>query len=105
MSQYMPKDGFTWYKEDMSVEHILSLLKRMNATSAVGWTLEVDVSYPESLHNDHNELPYLSERVIPPGSKIKKLVAHLNSKEHYTVHYMALKQALDAGLVLKKVFI
>jgi hypothetical protein len=33
----------------------------MNETSEVGWALEVDVTYPQSLHDDHNDLPYLPE--------------------------------------------
>ncbi|XP_060843706.1 uncharacterized protein LOC132923765 isoform X2 [Rhopalosiphum padi] len=102
MSQYMPKDGFNWYKEDLSVENILNLLDGMDETSEVGWALEVDVSYPDSLHDDHNDLPYLPEKITPPGSKIKKLVANLHSKHKYIVHYMALKQALKAGLILDK---
>jgi hypothetical protein len=105
MSQYMPKNGFNWYKEDLSVENILNLLDGMDETSEVGWALEVDVSYPESLHDDHNDLPYLPERITPPGSKIKKLVANLHFKRKYIVHYMALKQALKAGLILEKVII
>ncbi|KAL4147912.1 hypothetical protein QTP88_002239 [Uroleucon formosanum] len=103
MSRAMPKDGFGWYNDDLSVENILNLLDEMNETSEVGWSLEVDVEYPQSLHDDHNDLPYLAERITPPGSKIKKLVANLQYKNNYIVHYMALKQALKAGLILKKV--
>ena len=65
--------------------------------------MEVDVSHPCSLHDDYNDLPYLPERIVPRGSKIKKLVANLDSKKNYVVHYLALKQALKAGLILEKV--
>lgn len=105
MSQFMPKDGFEWYEDNLSVENILSLLEGMNESSEVGYALEVDISYPCSLHDDHNDLPYLPERIVPRGSKIKKLVANLDSKKNYVVHYMALKQALEAGLILEKVII
>jgi len=101
----MPKDGFGWFNDDLSVENILNLLDGMNETSEVGWALEVDVEYPKSLHDDHNDLPYLAERITPPGSKIKKLIANLQYKNNYVVHYMALKQAIKAGLILKKVMI
>jgi len=103
MSQFMPKDGFEWYEDNLSVEHILSLLEGMNESSEVGYALEVDISYPCSLHDDHNDLPYHPERKVPRGSKLKKLVANLDSKKNYVVHYMALKQALEAGLILEKV--
>ncbi|KAF0718937.1 Uncharacterized protein FWK35_00026527, partial [Aphis craccivora] len=102
-SRSMPKDGFGWFNDDLSVENILNLLDGMNETSEVGWALEVDVEYPKSLHDDHNDLPYLAERITPPGSKIKKLVANLQYKNNYVVHYMALKQAIKAELILKKV--
>lgn len=103
MSQCMPRNGFKWFEGDLSVGNILNLLDEMNETSELGWALEVDVSYPKSLHDDHNDLPYLPERLIPPGSKINKLVANLQSKKNYIVHYMVLKQALSAGLLLEKV--
>ncbi|KAE9521986.1 hypothetical protein AGLY_017619 [Aphis glycines] len=64
---------------------------------------EVNIAYLKSLHDDHNDLPYLPERIIPTCSKIKKLVANLKPKKNYVVHYMALKQALKAGLILEKV--
>jgi len=58
------------------------------------------------LHDDHNDLPYLSVRITPlPGSKIKKLVANLQHKNNYVVHYMALKHAIKGGLILKTVMI
>lgn len=97
MSQFMPKDGFSWYEGDLSVKNILKLLENSNETSDIGFSLEVDIAYPKSLHDDHNDLPYLPERIIPTGSKIKKLVANLQPKKNYVVHYMALKQALKAG--------
>jgi hypothetical protein len=105
MSKAMPKDGFLWYEGDLNTENILNILDGMNETSGVGWALEVDVTYPQSLHYDHNDLPYLPERIIPPGSKIKKLIDNLHSKRNYVIHYMALKQALKAGLILEKVTI
>ncbi|CAH1730980.1 unnamed protein product [Aphis gossypii] len=105
MSQYMPKDGFSWYGGDLSVKNILKLLENSNETSDIGFSLEVDIAYPKSLHDDHNDLPYLPERIIPTGSKIKKLVANLKPKKNYVVHYIALKQALKAGLILEKVTI
>eukprot|EP00102_Acyrthosiphon_pisum_P017244 XP_008188546.1 PREDICTED: uncharacterized protein LOC103310883 [Acyrthosiphon pisum] len=103
MCKYMPKDGFKWYEGNLDVENILKLLESSNEKSKIGFSLEVDVLYPQSLHDEHNELPYLPERMVPPGSKIKKLIANLQHKKKYVVHYMALKQALKAGLILEKV--
>ena len=93
MCKYMPKDGFSWYEGNLEVENVLKLLESSNEKSNIGYSLEVDILYPQSLHDEHNELPYLSERIVPPGSKIKKLIANLQHKKKYVVHYMALKQA------------
>jgi len=103
MSKNMPKGGFQWYNGNLNNETILELLENTNAESEIGYALEVDISYPVSLHNLHNDLPYLPEKIAPPGSKIKKLIANLQTKKKYVIHYMALKQALKAGLVLEKV--
>ena len=103
MSKFMPKDGFSWYEGNLDVENILKLLEGSNETSEIGFALEVDILYPQSLHDEHNELPYLPERMVPPGSKVKKLIANLQHKKNYVIHYMALKQALKAGLILEKV--
>lgn len=103
MQQYLPKDGFKWFNGDLSVYNIKKLLEDMDEKSSVGMVLEVTVSYPIELHELHNDLPYLPEKKIPPNAKFPKLMATLESKNNYTVHYMTLKQALNSGLVLEKV--
>ncbi|XP_050540737.1 uncharacterized protein LOC126905250 [Daktulosphaira vitifoliae] len=54
-------------------------------------------------NHNHNDLPYLPDKKIPSGSKFPKLLATLENKKKYIVHYKSLKQALQAGLVLEKV--
>lgn len=103
MSQFLPKDGFQWYTGDMSVAHITNMLNNMDDTSDVGMVLEVDVFYPEKLHDQHNDLPYLPEKMVPPGSKLPKLTANLQHKKNYVVHYTTLKQSMEAGLQLDKI--
>ena len=60
-----------------------------------GYFLEVDVQYLEKLHELHNYLPFLSERM--KIEKVKKLVDNL-----HVVHIRNLKQALNHRSVLKK---
>lgn len=103
MSQSLPKSGFTWYNNDLAVDTVKTLLASLGDYSKLGAALEVDLIYPESLHNDHNDLPYLAEKITPPGSKFPKLTANLNNKFNYVVHHTTLKQALDAGVQLVKV--
>ena len=57
--------------------------------------LEVDVEYPKS------DLPFLPER--KKLEKVKKLVCCIKDKENYVAHIRASKQALNHGLILKKV--
>ena len=43
-----------------------------------GYLLEVDVSYPKELHNQHNDLPFMCERMEINGAE--KLVPSLRDK-------------------------
>ena len=63
--------------------------------------LEVDVQYLEKLHELHNDLPFLPERL--QIEKVKELVANLHDKTEYVIHIRNLKQALNHGLVLNKI--
>ena len=73
--------------------------KKYNEDRDEGYFLEVDVQYLENLHKLHNDLPLLPERTN--FEKVEKLVANLHDKNG--VHIRNLKQALNHGLVLKKV--
>ena len=46
--------------------------------------LKVDVQYTEKLHELHNDLPFLSERM--KTRKFEKLVANLHDKTEYVIH-------------------
>ena len=62
--------------------------------------MEVDGEYSKELHENHNELPFLMERM--KIGRVEKLVPNLKDKG-YVVHIKALDQALKHGLKLKKV--
>ena len=53
------------------------------------------------LHELHNDLPLLPERM--DITKVEKPVANLQEKNEYLIHIRNLKQALNHGLVLRKV--
>ena len=61
----------------------------------------MDVQYLEKLYELHNDLPFLPERI--KIGKVEKLVANVNDKTEYVKHIKNLKQALNHGIVLKKV--
>ena len=75
--------------------------KNYNEESDEGYFLEVDVQYPEKLQEPHNDLPFLPERIATQN--FEKLVTNLHDKSEYVIHMRNLKQALNHGLILKKV--
>ena len=92
MSQPLPTGGFKWV--DVNPNEISELATRTDK----GYLLEVDVSYPKELHNPHNDLPFMCERMEING--VEKLVPNLRDKNNYVIHIQALNQVLQHGLRL-----
>ena len=59
MSQSLPANNFKWV-EDISKFHE-SFIKSYNEESDEGCIFEVDLQYPDNLHNFHIDLPCLTE--------------------------------------------
>ena len=62
-----------------------------------GCILEVDLEYPEELHNLHNEYPLAPERLEINKVEIK-LIPNLNNKANYVLCYENLKLCGSLGL-------
>ena len=92
MSQPLPAGGFKWV--DVNPNKISELATRTDK----GCLLEVDVSYPKELHNSHNDLPFMCERIEING--VEKLVPNFRDKKNYIIHIQALNQALQHRLRL-----
>ena len=98
MVQSLPTHGFLWKEaEDFTPEKIDELVKKDER----GYLLEVDVEYSKELHENHNELPFLAEKV--KIGREEKLVPNLKDKKRYVVHIKKLNLELKHGLKLKKV--
>ena len=95
MSQPLPTGGFKWV--DVNPNEISELATRTDK----GYVLEVDISYPKELHNQHNDLPFMCERMEING--VEKLVTHLRYKKNYVIHIKALNQVLQHGLSLDRI--
>ena len=72
-----------------------------NSYHCNGSVLEVDVKYPRELHDHHNDLPFMCEKIRVSG--VEKLVPNLHDKQEYVIQVKALKQALNHGLVLERI--
>ena len=117
MSLPLPKSGFHWKRVMPTEEQIM----KMKWNVKKGWILEVDLEYPEELHDAHNGYPLAPEkRAMEPRKMSKfqlqlmadlgleqpnteKLVWTLEDKEKYVVHYKNLQSYLSQGMRLRKV--
>ena len=90
MSMPLPTHNFKWMEE--------SVLKNWKDHSCI---LEVDLEYPRSLHDLHNDYPLAPEHI--KVHKIDKLIPNLGNKKNYVIHYENLKQYLSLGLKLVKI--
>ena len=108
MSKKLPVNGFKWL--DTSETSALArsdkinedFIKNYDENNHKGYILEVDVKYSKRLYELHSDLPFFSERM--EVNKCKKLVCNLFNKKKYVAHINALKQALNHGLKLKKIY-
>ena len=98
MSKKLPVGEFEWINPKDYTEYIIKKYDEDDDSRAI---LEVDVDYLKHLHKLHSNLPFLPERM--KINKVHKLICNVQNKRNYVVHITALKQALDQGLILKKV--
>lgn len=100
MSEPLPYKNFQWLNEN---EIQKFKLDQFRDDSEVGCILEVDIECPISLHDSHSDLPFCISNETPPGKKCIKLLATLNNKQKYVIHYKNLQQVIEAGLILTKI--
>ena len=98
MSQSLPTGNFRW----LSTTEVNRFdIFRIENDYKKGYVMEVDLEYPEELHDLHNDLPLTPESL--EVNKVPKLIPNLRDKKKYVVHYRNLKQYLQLGLILKKI--
>lgn len=74
MCQSLPISDFRF----LSLSEIESLnVESISNDAPYGYILEVDLLYPEELHNSHNDYPFCAEKFVPPGGKSVKLTPNL----------------------------
>ena len=95
ISQQLRTSKFEWVDIEPNEIHTLA------ASKIKGYLLEVDVHYPADLHDSHNDLPFMCQRMEING--VEKLIPNLRNKKNYIIHIQALDKALRHGLVLEKI--
>lgn len=100
MMQPLPLENFEWCEREFTVEEITNLPD----DASTGYIFEVDLEYPQHLHDKHSDYPLCAENRNVPGTKNEsKLLLTLFDKQNYVIHYKMLKFALEHGLILKKI--
>ena len=97
----LPVNGLKWVEKSRLSRFNKIFIKNYDENSDKGYFLEVDIDYPKKLFDLHKDLPFLPKR--KKVNKIEKLICSKEDKEKYVMHIKVLKQALNYGLVLKKV--
>ena len=93
----------------------------INEKSLTGSFLEVDLKYPDELHELHNDYPLAPEKLAVSSDMlskyckkiadkyeikvgdVKKLIPNLGNKTNYVVHYRNLQLYLSLGMKLTKI--
>ena len=106
MSQYLPCSEFKWLNQKEIDKFDVNAI---NENNSHGYILEVDLEYPDELHELHNDYPLAPEKLdishdmlskycsnIANTSDIKiggvnKLVPNLDNKSKYVLHYRNLQ--------------
>ena len=107
MSEYLSYGRFKW-------------LMSINDKSSIGYFLEVDLGYPDELHELQYDFPLAPEKFAVSNDMlskyckktadiydikvgdIKKLIPNLGNKTNYVVHYRNLQLYLSLGMKLTK---
>ena len=67
MSEYLPDEEFKWLKNVNEIDVMPISEKRLT-----GYLLEVDLEYPDKLHEFHNDYPLAPEKLAVSGDMLSK---------------------------------
>ena len=116
MSEYLPYRGFKWLKNVDKFD--VNLIRKKSDTR---YFLEVDLEYPNNLHELHNNYPLTPEKLAVSSDMlskyckeiadrykikvgdVKKLIPNLGNKAKYVLHYKNLQLYLSLGMKLTKI--
>ena len=109
----LPNGGFEWLKNVDGFD-----VNSISEKSEIGYFLEVDLEYPDELHELHNDYPLAPEKLAVSSNMlskyckeiadkygikvgdVKKLIPNLGNKTKYVLHYKNLHLYLSLGMKL-----
>ena len=116
MIDYLPYEEFRYVKNVDGFD-VMSI----NEKSYTGYLLEVNLDYPDELHELHNDYPLAPEKLAVSNDMlsayckkiadkynikvcdVKKLIPNLGNKTKYVLHYRNLQLYLSLGIKLTKI--
>ena len=117
MSEYHPYGEFEWLENTDEFD-----VNSVDEKSDTGYFLEVDLEYPDNLHELHNDYPLAPEKLAVSSDMlsghckeitdkyqikiddVKKIVPNLGNKSNnYVLHYRNLQLYLSLGMRLTKI--
>ena len=116
IGDYLPHGGFKWLKNVDGFD-----VSSISEKSPIGYFLEVDLKYPDELHELHNDYPLAPEKLAVSSDMlskyckkiadkyeikvgdVKKLIPNLGNKTNYVLHYRNLQLYLSLGMKLTKI--
>ena len=116
MSSYLPYGRFKWLKivDGFNVNSI-------SVKIPIGYFLEVNLEYPDELHELHNDYPLAPEKLAVSSDMlsnyckkiadkyeikvgdIKKIIPNLGNRTRYVLHYRNVQLYLSLGMKLTKI--
>ena len=119
MQEYLPWKNFEW----MSPHQLnYDFIKRLEPEGEVGCIIQCSLEYPVALHNYHSDYPLAPiKKSIPYGmlspvarmicdkhklkrtTNVEKLLATVEDKDFYILHYRNLQLYVSLGLRVKKI--
>ena len=113
MSEYLPYEGFEWL-QNVDEFDVMSIREK----SQIGYFLQVDLEYPDELH-EHPLAPEkraasssdmlsklckkIADKYVMKVGDVKKLIPNLGNRTNYVARYRDLQLYLFLGMKLTKI--
>ncbi|XP_031634853.1 uncharacterized protein LOC116348124 [Contarinia nasturtii] len=90
MLQYLPHSDFRWNHEEFTAADIMAL----RDDSCMGYIFEVDLEYPQHLHDTHKDYPFCCENKTDVEMRIETWFSFEKSAQSTTIQAIAMAQAI-----------